>query len=147
MSLEGLLEVGEIERLACGKREIAGLLAKAARKLNDAKAENISSETRLEQAYTVILTCATIALRAMDYRVISISAQHYLTIETTRHTLGLDSEKIDYFQTIRNKRHQDIYGVGLEINDDDLDEAIKEAEELLRFTESWLIGKHPHLLK
>lgn len=147
MSLEGLLEVGEIERLECGKREIKSLLAKAARKLNDAKAKNISSETRLEQAYTVILTCATIALRAAGYRIINISAHHYLTIETTRHTLGLDNEKIDYFQTIRNKRHQDIYGVGLEINDDDLNEAITEAGELLNVTGSWLTTNYPHFLK
>ena len=146
MSLEGLLSVGEIGHLTCSAGEIAGLIAKAERKLNDAKAENISKETRLEQAYTVIFTCASIALRAMNYRVLNSSGKHYLTIETTRYTLGLENETVEYLQTIRNMRNQEIYGIALQINADDLNQLITEAGSILESTKSWLADKYPTLL-
>jgi hypothetical protein len=146
MSLEALEQIREIGRLESSASEIKLLLENAERKLADSKVVNISRETRLEQAYTVILTCASIALRAKGYRVLNITAGHYLTIETTRDTLEISDDKIDYFQTLRIKRHQDIYGSALIISAQDLDEAISEAQNFLSLVRNWLLEKHPEFI-
>jgi len=138
MGLEELANVGELEKLAVTWSEIKGLLKKARRKLSDAKAESISRETRLEQAYNVILTCALIALRVSGYRVPGTRSSHYTAIETLRDTIGLDEDKIDYFQSLRGLRHRDIYDSDLVINKEDLSESINEAEALLASLETWI---------
>jgi len=147
MTLEALKQAGELGELVCGAGEIAGLLAKADRKLNDARAEAISVETRLEQAYTVIMTCATIALRAMNLRVLTSSARHYMTIETLRYTLGLENDRVEYYHSLRNLRHQDIYAASIALNQSDLNEAINEAERLLKTVRQWLSVSYPDLVR
>jgi uncharacterized protein (UPF0332 family) len=107
--------------------------------LADAGSDSISPETRLEQAYNVILTCAIAALAASGYRVISRTSTHYTAIETLRNTLGLDEDKIDYYQSLRVLRHRDIYEPEIHIDDDDMNLAIKEAEAILDKLETWLL--------
>jgi len=138
MGLEDLVNVGELEKLTAGLNEIRGLLKKAHRKLSDAQSEDISRETRLEQAYNVILTCALVALRTSGYRMRSSKSAHYTAIETLRDTVGLHEDKIDYFQSLRGMRHRDIYEADLVINEHDLSESIKEAEDLLALLETWV---------
>jgi|SRR3990172_9257229 len=143
MGLEDQANVGELESLPATWHEIKGLLKKAHRKLSDAKSDTISRETRLEQAYNVILTCAITALRVAGYRVTSRISAHYIALETLRETIALDDDKIDYFQSLRSLRHRDIYDADLIINEQDLSESIKEAENLLVILETWV----PHNFK
>lgn len=138
MGLEELADVGELEKLPSNWHEIKGLLKKARRKLKDANSDSISNETRLEQVYNVILTVALIGLRAKGFRILAKSSAHYTAIETLRQTLGLDSDKLEYFQSLRTLRHRDIYDVELVISSDDLNEAILEATSLLNFLQEWL---------
>lgn len=138
MSLENLEHAGEIARQPVAKGEIENLINKAERKLKDSRSDSISSETRLELAYTVILSCAMIALRATGYWVTSLSATHYVAIETFRYTLKLKDDKIDYYQSLRTLRHRDIYGPDFEIDCGDLNKSIKEASGLLAKIKGWL---------
>jgi len=138
MGLEDLANVGVLEKLPASWTEVNGLLKKAGRKLSDAKSDSISRETRLEQAYNVILTCALIALRVAGYRILSKKSGHYTAIETLRYTIGLDNDKIDYFQSLRGLRHRDIYEADLVINEEDLSDSIREAESLLSGLETWI---------
>ncbi len=147
MSLEGLEQAGEIGSLAVGPNDIAGMMKKARRKLSDARSDEISAETRLEQAYTVIFTCALIALRAMGYRILNMTAMHYLALETLRYTLGTNEKRIEYFQSLRTLRHRDIYAPDFTVELDDVDEAISEAEALLEETSEWLRLNYPHLIR
>jgi len=138
MGLEDLANVGVMEKLPASWTEVNGLLKKAGRKLSDAKSDSISRETRLEQAYNVILTCALIALRVAGYRILSKKSGHYTAIETFRDTIGLDDDKINYFQSLRGLRHRDIYEADLVISDQDLSDSIREAESLLVELETWV---------
>ena len=69
MTLEGLEAIGDLEKLPMNSEEILELLSRAERKLADSCIKGNSNETRIALAYTVILICATIALRASGYRV------------------------------------------------------------------------------
>ena len=143
MTLDGLETIGDIERFDCDREEINGLLKKAERKLADSRFEKNSEGTRFELAYTVILTCATIALRASNFRIKKKSGHHFISIETLRHTMCLDKKTVDYFQTMRELRHRDIYAPDLLIMKSDLDEAINEAEKLVTRTTEWLRENNP----
>jgi predicted transcriptional regulator len=75
-----------------------------------------------------------------------VSAVHYTAIETLRYTLGLDEDRIDYYQSLRVLRHRDIYGPDFAVDEDDLGEAISEAAKLLKETIEWLSSVHPDLV-
>jgi hypothetical protein len=146
MTFEGFERIGDIGSLATTAEEVSGLLSKARRKLTDSRVPDISKGTRLEQAYNAILTCAMISLRASGYRVLNITARHYVTLETLRFTIGINLERVEYFQSLRNLRHDDVYSASVEVSDIELREAIKESEKLLVETEGWLARNHPDLL-
>lgn len=147
MTLDGLESIGDIERLECDSVEIKSLLKKAETRLIDSKAENISSGARFEQAYIVVLTCATIALRALNYRIKKKREHHYITIETLRHTLQLDRKTVDFFQSLRELRHRDCYAPYFILMERDLTGAIEDAGSLLDKTKEWLKKNHPQLIE
>jgi len=70
MSLEELLFRNEIVREALGAGEIGRLLATVDRRLEDASLASLHPETRLEQAYHAILSCAVIGLRTHGVRAV-----------------------------------------------------------------------------
>lgn len=83
---------GELTPLAPNRHEIRRLIVAAERRLEDARNESIHPETRLEQAYDVILTCASIALRASGYRVARGEGKHVRTLESLGYSLAIDDE-------------------------------------------------------
>jgi len=146
MTLREMERAMEVSVLECHADEIEGLLRKADRKLSDAAIEGLSSESRLELTYTVVLTCATIALRAIGYRVTDISRHHYIAIKSLRFTLKLPKVKVVYLQKLRDKRHADIYAPMTSITDTELQEALEAAKGLLTQTRGWLKKNHPELM-
>jgi len=147
MTLEGLEAIGDLEKLPMNSEEILELLSRAERKLADSCIKGNSNETRIALAYTVILICATIALRASGYRVKNKQEFHYIAIETLRYTLKVQQQQIDYFQDLREKRHHDLYGGSLFIMENDVEEAIQEANALLKLTKTWLKDNNSDLLR
>jgi uncharacterized protein (UPF0332 family) len=147
MTLEGLMNIGDLESHTCNADEISELLLKAEGKLSDSKLPGITKGSSLSHAYSVILTCATIALNVMNYRVKSRTEHHYITLVTLLHTLHLSKEKVDYYQSLRELRHQDFYSTPLTIAQEDVDEAIAEAEGILHLTRKWLKENYPEYLK
>jgi len=133
---------GQLERLSPHGGEVALLLHASTRRLKDAANLTIHTETRLEQAYTVILTCALTALRAEGYRLRRGARQHVRTLETLRFTLALEDSRIDYYQTLRSMRHQALYEGLLDVSQSQLEEALQEAGWLLKRTRSWLTKHH-----
>ena len=133
---------GQLERLSPHGGEVASLLHASTRRLKDAANPTIHAETRLEQAYTAILTCALTALRAEGYRPSRGARQHVRTLETLRFTLTLEDSRIDYYQTLRSMRHQALYEGLLDVSQSQVEEALQEAEWLLKRTQSWLTKHH-----
>jgi len=68
MSLANMFAQGQLKKLKPHGGEVVALLRTAARRLEDAANTTVHTETRLEQAYTAILTCALAVLRAEGYR-------------------------------------------------------------------------------
>lgn len=66
MSLANMAARGELQRLPPHKDEPIVLLEAARRRLKDAANPTVYPETRLEQVYTAMLTCALAALLLRD---------------------------------------------------------------------------------
>ncbi|MBU1023852.1 hypothetical protein KKB99_06185 [bacterium] len=98
-------------------------------------------------AYTVILLCATIALRALGFRVKSKQEYHYRSIETLRHTLKCSKEEVEYYHILREKRHQDIYGGEFIASDTEVNQAIHESECILKAILELINRKYPGLIE
>ena len=146
MTLADMASQGRLERISPHRGEVIALLRTAARRLEDAANPTIHTETRLEQAYTAILTCALAALRAEGYRPSRGAGQHSRSLETLRFTLMLEEPRIDYYQTLRSMRNQGLYEGGLNVSQTQAEEAIQEAEWLLKKTKAWLKSHHPEVL-
>ena len=76
MSLDEMVLRDELRRELRSSGEIRRLLEAASRRLDDAASTSIHPETRLEQAYYVILNCALVALRTEDLRVVNGQGKH-----------------------------------------------------------------------
>jgi uncharacterized protein (UPF0332 family) len=145
MTLEGLETIGFVVKEETRKEELEKLIAQTGRKLTDSDTYGVSNESRLSFAYTVILLCATIALRLTGYRVKSKQDYHYRTIETLRHTLKCKKADVDYYQILREKRHQDIYGDEFMVSDNEVNQALKESKRIFQTVKDLVNQKYPGL--
>ncbi|MEE8592823.1 MAG: hypothetical protein V3T03_01725 [Candidatus Bipolaricaulota bacterium] len=138
MSLEDLLLRGELRREPATSGEIQRLLDAITRRLEDAGTDSIHPETRLQQAYHAILTCALVALRASGLRPNTGSGHHIVILESLLATIGIEPSLGDYFQTLRDLRNKDIYTGGTHVSTEQVDEAIEEAAKLAVQLRAWL---------
>jgi len=128
----------ELKREKAVPGEIERMLSAVERRLQDAGHADIHPETRLEQAYHVILGCALIALRAHDLRPVNRPGHHVVALDSLADTLGLSPARIDYFQTLRDLRNKDLYTGRTYISDSQAAEAVEEARKLVRDLTAWL---------
>ncbi|MCX6094194.1 MAG: hypothetical protein NTY63_05140 [Candidatus Bipolaricaulota bacterium] len=138
MSLEELLLRGEVVREKLARGEVDRLLDAVSRRLEDAAHASLHPETRLEQAYHAILGCAMIGLRAHGLRVADRPGHHVVAIESLVRTVGVASDRVDYFQTLRDLRNKDIYTGSARISEAQAEEAVEEARKLAGDTALWL---------
>jgi len=138
MSLEEMLLHSELKRERVVAGEIERMLSAVQRRLQDAKHVDIHPETRLEQAYHVILGCALIALRANDLRLANRPGHHVVALDSLAETLKISPERIDYFQTLRNLRNKDRYTGRTHISNGQAAEAVDEAHKLIQDLTDWL---------
>jgi len=147
MNLSDMAARGFLEPLAGTPEELNDLLAMARRHLADAQLTGLSAESCLVHAYQAILACAMVALRARDYRVPNIDGKHVRALESLKHTLGVDSREVEYFQSLRRKRHEDIYEGMLHASDMEAQDALEAARRLVEVTENDLRQRFPGLLE
>ena len=136
-----------LKKEATSKEEIAGLLRKAERNLEQAANSDIDEEWRLAMAFASALHCATIALRAEGYRLPVEPGHHEKTISSLRYTINPNPELIDKLQSFRKKRGIVMYDSSGTAFDSEVVELIKHAKELRDALKKWLKDKHPGLLK
>ena len=134
MSLEELVFRNEIVREALGAGEIDRLLATVDRRLEDASLESLHPETRMEQAYHAILGCAVIGLRVHGLRTVDRPGHHVVALESLADTVGVTLDRIDYFQTLRNK---DLYTGSAHVSASQ----VAEARQLASDTRRWLASR------
>lgn len=141
MSLEEMLLRSELKREKAMPGEIERMLNAVERRLQDAGHADIHPETRLEQAYHVILGCALIGLRAHDLRLVNRPGHHVVAVESLADTLSISPGRIDYFQTLRDLRNKDLYTGRTSISDSQAAEAVEEARELVQDLRGWLVQR------
>ena len=129
---------GELSREPANPGEIRRLVDAATRRLEDAANASIHPETRLEQAYHAILSCALVALRANDLRAVNAPGKHRFALESLADTLGTAPDLIAYFQQLRDLRHRDIYEGSIHVSEREAEDAVAEASRLLEHLRMWL---------
>jgi len=146
MSLDDMVRRGELGRLPCTVGEIPALLKTINRRIEDAANPSNHPETRLEQAYTAILNCALAALRAEGARPARGPRQHVHVLESLRSTVGVEAERLGYYQTLRSLRHRGLYEGLTDVSPSQAEEAVEEARWLQDRLEAWLADRHPELM-
>ncbi len=137
MTLQNLLETGQLREHEATAGEIKLLLAAAKRNLADAQVTAISLETRFDAAYKAIMQLSMIALMANGYRPGSGAGHHMTMIQTLPKSIGLDRQRIIILDALRRKRNVADY-MGGYVDQSATETCIAEAQILLKDVESWL---------
>jgi uncharacterized protein (UPF0332 family) len=138
MSLEEMVLRAELRRELANPGEIRQLLAGIARRLDDARRVENHPETRIEQAYHAILSCALAALRAEGLRSTNVLGKHQFVLESLGDTLEVESKRIDYYQRLRSLRNKETYEGAVHVSPRDVTEATEEAVWLSERLVRWL---------
>jgi hypothetical protein len=136
---------GWIEPHKPSPREIADQLAMADRDIHDSQVVALSPEWKLNIAYNAAMRCATAALYAAGYRA-SRDMHHHRTIQSLAHTLQLDSETIQTFDSFRRLRNVSDYDQAGMVSNPQADEMLQLAIDLRFRVGKWLCDQHPELM-
>jgi len=147
MSLEKWAEYGWLKAEASSPDEIRDLLGIVTRALKDSKVEVISEDLRFQAAFSAALTSANIVLRASGYRTRVQTGHHQKIVESLELTLNSDPKLIQKLKVFSKKRNATSYDAAGNISGQELEQAIKVAEELQQSVSIWLRQNHPELLK
>ncbi len=146
MTLQNWLAIHRLVKFEPTPHGIAKLLAAARRNLADAKVVGVSSETRFDAAYKVILQCAMAALWANGYRAPTSEPGHHLTaVQTLPKTIGVASERVVVLDALRKQRNLSDYE-GDPVSAAALTECLIQAETLLEEVAAWLARHRPDLI-
>ncbi len=145
MTLQDLLQTGQLKEHEATREEIGTLLQAVRRNLADAQVTAVSLETRFDAAYKAVMQLSLAALMANGYRPGSGSGHHMTMIQSLPKSIGLASDRVIVLDALRRKRNAADY-IGGYVEQSATDTCIAEAKALLRDIQSWL-GKHrPDLL-
>jgi hypothetical protein len=147
MSLEKWAEYGWLKAEPSSSDEIRDLLGIVTRALKDSKVEAISDDLRFQAAFSAALTSANIALRASGYRTRVQTGHHQKIVESLELTLKSDPKLIQKLKVFSKKRNATSYDAAGNISEQELEQAIKVAEELQQGLSTWLKQNHSELLK
>ncbi|MDX2479589.1 MAG: hypothetical protein QNK24_04550 [Desulfuromusa sp.] len=145
MTLQNLLEIGQLKEYEATAEEIRLLLGAARRNLADAQVTAISLETRFDAAYKAIMQLSMVSLMANGFRPGSGSGHHMTMIQTLPKSFGLNRQRIVILDALRRKRNVSDY-MGGYVDQSATDTCIVEAQTLLKDVESWLAEQRPDLL-
>ncbi|HEX3661372.1 MAG TPA: hypothetical protein VHU89_08060 [Acidobacteriaceae bacterium] len=147
MSLARWAEYGWLKAEVSSPDEIRDLLGIVTRALKDSKVEAISEDLRFQAAFSAALTSANIALRASGYRTRVQTGHHQKIVESLELTLKSDPKLIQKLKVFSKKRNATSYDAAGNISEQELEQAIKVAEELQQSISTWLRHNHPEFLK
>jgi len=138
VSLAEMLLRDELRREPTTPGEVERLLEAVDRRLQDGGNEANHPETRLEQAYHAILSCALAGLRVNGLRPTDRRGHHVVALESLTDTLGIPDDRVDYFQMLRDLRNKHLYTGGIHVTVRQAEEAMAEAQSLRGELEHWL---------
>lgn len=145
MTLENLVN-RTLDRIVPDKDTITRLLSAADGSLANARLSGITSEGSFDMAYKAIMQLANAALQANGYRTLtSVSGHHRTLIQLLPQTIGLDSEKMVLFESLRKQRNLIDYS-GDSVTDELAAEAVEHAAYLQKQVIDWLKANKPELM-
>lgn len=145
MTLQNLLETGQLKEHETSAEEIWLLLNASRRNLADAQVTAISLETRFDAGYKAIMQLSMVSLMANGFRPGSGVGHHMTMIQTLPKSIGLDRQRIIILDALRRKRNVSDY-MGGYVDQSATASCIVEAQMLLKDVESWLAEQRPDLL-
>ena len=129
--LANLLRIGLLDTAPFSAQLQSKMLATAQSRLEDARRETNSMETRFDCAYTAIRAVADAALLQAGYRTsTSKPGHHQTTLQCLVHTLGVDPITIKVLDSLRKQRNLCDYDGEL-VTDAMLQECLGQAHALL----------------
>jgi hypothetical protein len=146
MSLEKWVEYGWLKAEPSSPEEIRDLFGIVARDLKDAKVDAISDDLRFRAAFGAALTAANVALRASGYRTKVQVGHHQKIVESLELTVKADPKLIQKLKVFSKKRNTANYDAAGNVSRQDLEQAIKVANELKQNVATWLQDNHPELM-
>ena len=146
MTLEKWVENGWLRAEPSSAEEIHGLLSIVSRSLKDAQVEAISDDLRFQAAFSAALNAANLALRASGYRTRQQAGHHQKIVESLELTIQADPKLIRKLLVFSKKRNATNYDAAGSISLQDLQQAIKVADELRQSVVGWVREHHPGLL-
>ena len=146
MSLANLLKINRLQAFEVSAEGVKRLLDSAARNLNDARLEGLSTDNRFDAAYKTILQCAMVGLWVNGYRTSTNQPGHHQTaLQSLPLTLGLPEDSVIVLDALRKQRNVNDYE-GDPVTEAAVKECITQAEQLLTHTRKWLKQHKPELL-
>jgi hypothetical protein len=137
MTLQNLLQIGQLKGHEATRAEVQVLLAAVQRNLADARVAAISLETRFDAAYKAIMQLSLVALMANGFRPGSGGGHHMTMIQSLPHSIGLPRERMVVLDALRRKRNASDY-LGGYVDRAATEACIAEAEGLLATVQIWL---------
>lgn len=122
--LDNLVKTGQLKVELPSEREVAGLIRSGVARLEDAKNDSLSIESRFDLAYNAAHALSLAALRKMGYR----SQNRYVVFQCLTHTLGLASEQWRVLDQAHRKRNFAEYEGELDIDQSLVEALIRVAE-------------------
>ena len=122
--LENLVRIRQLKAEPATKAEIAGLLRSGNARLEDAKNDSLSQESRFDLAYNAAHALSLAALRLAGFR----SENRYLVFQCTQHTLALAAEPWRVLDQAHRKRNLAEYEGDIDVDDQLLQALIRVAD-------------------
>ena len=124
--LDNLVKIGKMKAEPFSQSEFDGLLQSGKARLNDAKKETLSLESRFDLAYNASRALSLAALRWHGYR----SGSRYLVFQCLRHTLDLPNELWRVMDQAHRKRNLSEYEGHIDVDEQLVDALIRVAIEV-----------------
>ncbi|MCK4507433.1 MAG: hypothetical protein KAU27_02760 [Desulfuromonadales bacterium] len=124
---KNLVDIGQLKEETGDQREFDGLVHSGRSRLNDARLDVLSIESRFDLAYNAAHALALAALRWKGYR----SDNRYIVFQCLPHTLGVGPEVWRVLAHCHNLRNRGEYEGFLEINERLVVDLIQAAEVVL----------------
>jgi hypothetical protein len=147
MSLQIWLQSGYLLTHQATVAEVQQLLGVVDRELRDAAVPGLSDDGRFMHAYDAALQLCTIALQATGYEVGKGRGHHAYTINSLEHTLGAGQQATTrYLSTCSKLRNQSLYDSAGVVSQQDAQDLLDSAQQLLTDVLAWLRANHPNLV-
>lgn len=124
--LDNLVRIGQLKAEPAVAAEIEGLLRLGQRRLDDAKRQELSLESRFDLSYNATHALALSALRIHGYR----SDSRYLVFQCLQHTVDLPAEQWRVLDYAHRRRNLAEYEGELNVDKKFLATLIKVAQEV-----------------